>query len=322
MSIKDVALTLSRKISDSLRLEEIKAVVNKLKPTNNKIHPAPVLGLLLYDQKKVERYMRRTPIKELSSWEQGDLKLLFGVHNQIRQFNRRCLAPLEATLPEAINAINPYKEYQQSVSTEGFEGLLFKQEDAEEVIKAFHTHPAFDIALSNLETIRQRPLDYDQTVWQFNDQIVQAKPGGEPEWVKSYEEVKHSGHPSLALYRHIAAILCLHNSLANLDQLIYQGIFKDEFRPLNRSNVVDYFWTTGQVGPSVWLLHISMLHMMICEPTDLVIVDVDKPEQWLKLGVALCSIHSTTIPGTNGGPGKMTLRAIDENLNAYRYLIR
>jgi hypothetical protein len=322
MSIKDSVFTFYKKIWDSPSLEEIKAVVNKLKPLNSKIHPAPVLGLLLYDQKKVERYMGRTPTKELSSWEERELKLLFGVHNQIRQLNRLCLAPLEAALPEAINAINPYKEYPQSVSTEGFEELLFKQEDAEEVIRAFHTHPAFDIALSNPETVKQRPLDYDQTVWQFNDEIVQAKPGGEPEWVKRYQEAKHSGHPSLALYRHVAAVVCLHNSLANLDQLIYHSLFKDEFRPLDRSNVVDYFWTTGHVGPSVWLLHISQLHMFICEPSDLIIVNVDKPEQAFKLGEALCCIHSMTIPGTNGGPGKMTLRVLDENLNAYRYLIQ
>jgi hypothetical protein len=322
MSIKDVAFTFCRKFWDSPNLEEIKAVVKKVKATSNKIHPNPVLGLLLYDQKKVKRYTGRDLGNELTSWKDRDINLLFGVHNQIRQFNRLCLAPLEAALPEAINAINPYKEYRQSISTSGFEELLFQQQDAEQVINAFHTHPSFDIALSTLEAAQQRTLDYDQTVWQFNDQIVQAGPGGEPQWVEHYEEAKHSGDPSLALYRHVAAIVCLHNSLANLNQLIYHGIFKDEFRPLNRNNVVDYFWTTGNVGPSVWLLHISQLHMLICEPTDLIIVNVDKPEQAWKLGEALCCIHSTTIPGTDGGPGKMQLSVTDENLNAYRYLIQ
>lgn len=322
MSIKDVAFTFYRKILDSPNVEEIKGVVSKLKPLNNKINPAPVLGLLLYDQKKVERYVGRKPIDELSSWNERDLKILFGVHNQIRQFNRLCLTPLEAALPEALNAINPYKEYPQPVPTEGFEELLFKQEDAEEVIKTFHMHPAFDISLSNLDSVRRQPLDYDRTVWQFNDQIVQAGPGNEPQWVKDYEEMKYSGHPNVELYRHVAAIVCLHNSLATLDQLIYQGIFKDEFRPLNRSHIVDYFWTMGDVGRAMWLLHISQLHMFICEPTDLIIVNIDKPEQQARLGDMLCSIHSTTIPGTTEVPSKFELRIIDENLNAYGDLIR
>jgi len=321
MSLRDVAFTFYRKIWDSPSLEDIKGVVTKLKATSNKIHPNPILGLLLYDPKKVERYTRRDITKELSSWGERDLKLLFGVHNQIRQFNRLSLAPLKAAVPEAINAINPYKEYRQSVSTDGFEELLFKQEDAEEVISAFHTHPAFDVALSTLEAAQQRTLDYDQTIWEFDNEIVQAGPGREPQWVERYEEAKHSDHPSLALYRHVASVVCLHNSLANLNQLIYHGIFKDEFRPLDRSNVVDYFWTMGNVGPSVWLLHISQLHMLICEPTDLIIVDVDRPKQAWKLGEALCSIHSTTIPGTDRGPAKMELRVIDENLNAYPHLI-
>jgi hypothetical protein len=322
MTIKDVAFEFFRKIFDSPSVDEIKAVVNKLKSPSNKIYPTPVLGLLLYNQHKVKRYVGRTPTNELSSWEECDLKLLFGVHNQIRQFNRLCLAPLEAGLPEAINAINPYKEYPQPVSTEGFEELLFNQEDAEEIIKTFHTHPAFNIALSNLETVRERPLDYDQTVWQFNDEIVQAGPGNEPEWVKRYDEAKHSDHPSVALYRHVAAIISLHNSLATLDQFIYHEVLRAEIMTLNRSQIVDYFWTTGHVGPGMWLLHISQLHMFVCEPTDLIIVNVDMPGEKGGLGDTLCSIHSMTIPGTNGGPSKFGLRMIDDNLNAYRYLLQ
>lgn len=322
MSIKDVAFTFYKKIMDSPNVEEIQTVVSKLKALNNKIHPAPVLGLLLYDQKKVKHYAGRNPVNELSSWEERDLKLLFGVHNQIRQFNRLCLAPLEVELPGAINAINPYKEYQQPVSTEGFEELLFTQEDSEEVIQSFRTHPAFDAALSNMSFIKQRQLDYDQTVWQFNEQIVQAGPGGEPQWIKDYEEAKIADHPSVEVYRHIAALICLHNSLANLDQFIYHAIFKDEFRPINRSHVVDYFWTTGHAGPGMWLLHISQLHMYVCDLTDLIIVNIDKPEQKGGLGDTLCCIHSMTIPGTNGGPSKFGLWMIDENLNAYGRLLK
>jgi hypothetical protein len=322
MSIKDAAFDLYRKIWDNPSREEIESIIKKLKPLNNKMHPAPVLGLLLYDQKKVERVLGRIPIKELSSWEERELKLLFGVHNQIQHFNRRCLAPLEATLPRAVKATNPYKEYQPPVSTEGYEALLFNLEDAEEVIKSFHEHPAFAVALSDPSSERVRRIDYDRIIPQFIRELEDVSPGGEPPWIKNYEELKHSGHPDAESYRHVAALLCLYSSLANLDQLIYHGIFQNEIIPLTRSHIVDYFWTTGYAGPGMWLLHISQIHMFVCEPADLITVNTDKPGRSGGMGDVLCCIHSTTIPGTNGGPGKMELHMIDENLNAYGKLLR
>jgi hypothetical protein len=225
-------------------------------------------------------------------------------------------------LPEAIEALNPYKHFGDQVSTEQVGNLLFKQKDADDVINSFHTHPAFSVALSTLTGVEQRRVDYDQTIWQLNDDIVKAGPAGEPKWVKEYGAAKDADHPSVERYRRVAALVCLHNSLSNLDQLIYHAIFKDEFRPLNRHNIIDYLWTTGHVGPSMWILHISALHMFVCELTDLIIVNIDKPEREGGLGDRLCSVHSTTIPGTNGGPGKFGLRMIDDNLNAYSHLIR
>ena len=78
------------------------------------------------------------------------------------------------------------------MSTEGYEELLFKQEDAEEIIRSFHNHPAFDVALSNLSSIKESPLDYDQTIWQLNSDIVEARPGGESKWFAKYENAKWS----------------------------------------------------------------------------------------------------------------------------------
>lgn len=71
----------------------------------------------------------------------------------------------------------------------------------------------------------------------------------------------------------------------------------------------------------MWLMHISQIHMFVCEPTDLIMVNIDKPGEEGGLGDTLCSVHSTTIPGTNFGPSKFNLWMLDNNLNAYRYLL-
>jgi len=316
------------KIWNSPNREEIYEVVKKLKSSTrghgNKVYPAPILGLLLYDQQALKRFHGKSIVEELESWSERELQILFGVHTQIRRFNEQCLAPLVAELPQAINAVNPYKEYQHTVSTEGFEELLFTQADAEEIIKSFHTHPAFDVALSCLAYLKAQghSFEYDVTIWQLNSEIVEAGPGGEPDWVTKYKEATKSKQPNVDVYHHVGALICLHNSLSNLDQFIYHGLFHNELIQINRSHTIDYMWTTGGAGPSMWLMHIPFGLMFIFEPTDLIIVNIDKPEAKGGLGDTLCQIHTQILAMDMATPSILKMRMIDEHLNAYRYLIR
>lgn len=326
MDIEDAANKFYKKIWDSPNREEIKTVVGKLNSSSrgygNKIIPTPMLGLLLYNQEQLKKAVGRSAIEELEAWSERELKILFGVHNQVRRLNQQCLAPLKGELTAAINAVNPYKEYPQTVSTEGFEELLFKQEDAEELIQIFQAHPAFNIALSNLELARKRPLDHDQTIGRFISEITEAGPGGEPQWVTNYEHAKREEHPEVGLFHHIASLICLYDSLANLDQLIYQGLFQDELIELNRGRTIDFLMTTRGAGPSMWLIHVPFGYMYLLAPSDLIIVKIDKPGITGGLGDVLCRIHTQIIPGDNASPGKLKVRMIDKNLNAYSYLIR
>lgn len=325
MTIRTEAYKFYKKIWDSSNREEIKRVVTKLKSSargfGNKVYPAPMLGLLFYDQQKLKRFAGRSALEELATFSEQDLKVLFGVHNQVRRFNDQCLSPLIAELPQTINAVNPYRDYPYAVCTDGFEESLFTQQDAEDVIKAFHTHPAFGVSLSTMQSVKEHPLDYNQTIWQLNQEIVEAGPGGEPRWLLNYEEAKRSEHPNTEIFKHAGALICLHNSLANLDQFIYHGLFQDELTEINRSNVIDYMWTQRGPGPSMWLMHIPYGKMFIFEVTDLVIVNIDKPGVNGGLGDTLCSIHNQTLPLSMMTPGILKLRMIDDNLNAYRYLL-
>lgn len=325
MTIRSEAERFYKKIWSSPDRERIKGVIAKLKSSargyGNKVYPAPMLGLLLYDQQKLKRLAGRSAVEELSFWSDEDLGVLFGAHNQIRRLNEQYLSPLIEHLPEAITAVNPYREYPKTVSTNESEELLFTQRDAEEVIRAFHSHPAFDVSISTMNSVRERPLDYNQTILQLNYEIIEAQPGGEPRWVLNFEEAKRSNHPNVDIFRHVGALICLHNSLANLDQFVYQGLFQDELIEINRNHVIDYSWLPRSPGPSMWLMHIPYGKMFIFEVTDLVIVNIDKPGVNGGLGNILCSIHNQTLPLSMMTPGILKLRMIDDNLNAYRYLL-
>jgi hypothetical protein len=326
MSIKDSAFKFHQTIWNSPNREEVRKVVAKLKSSTrgygNKVSPAPILGLLLYDQNRLKKFAGIAPSEELLSWPDQDLKVLFGVHEQIRMFNERCLKPLSLRMSEAIEGINPYKRYPYRVSIEGFEEFLFKPGEAEEVIESFHTHPAFEIALSTVSAVGDRPLDYEGTISQLNNEIVNAGPGGQSKWVEQFEEARRWDYSHLDMFRHAGALLCLHNALANLDELVYLSLFQEELLHIDRRQIIDYMWTTGGAGPTMWVMHIPYGHMFIFEVTDLITVNIDKPGEKSGLGDKLCEIQMQTIPGTMMGPGTLKLRMIDENLSAYSYLIK
>lgn len=327
MSIKEEAFKFYKKIFDSPNREEIQTVVGKFKSSNwgiiSTISPIPMLGRLLFDQRWLKKSYSKSAVEELASWNEREQKILFGVHNQVRRLNEHCLAPLAAELPQAINAVNPYKEYPHTVSTEGFENLLFSEEDAREVIQSFHTHPAFDVALSTLPILRanRHSFEYDQTIPGMMSQINEAGLGGNTQWMEQYKEAARLGLHSLHVYHHVGALLSLYSSLSNLDQFIYHGLFQDELIRLNRNHIVDYFWTTAGVGPCMWLMHVPNWYMYAFEFSDLIIVNTDKPEETRKYGDVLCSIHAHSIHGTVVVPSILELRMLDEHLNAYRYLL-
>ena len=72
----------------------------------------------------------------------------------------------------------------------------------------------------------------------------------------------------------------------------------------------------------MWLMHIPYGKMFIFEVIDLIVVNIDKPGADGGLGDTLCSIRNQTLPLSMMRPGILKLRMIDDNLNAYRYILR
>jgi hypothetical protein len=279
--------------------------------------------MLLFNRKHVKAHLNKDFVSELSSWGDRELKILFGVHNQIRRLNEQCLAPFASELPEVIDVLNPYKEYPHEVSTEDFEGLLFAEEDARKVIQSFRTHPAFDVAFSNLPLMVKsgHTFDYDETIPGMVRQIDEAGLGGKPRWYELYKEAERLKDSNLDVYRYIGALLCLHSSLSTLDQFIIQGLYQRELLHLTRNHIIDYAWTTAGVGPSMWLMYRPYDIMLFSEVTDLIIVDKDKPGEEGGLGEVLCTIYSSQFSLDLSVPRILTLRMLDKHLNAYRYLL-
>ena len=324
MSIKDQAYKFCKKVWDSPHRAEVWGVVAKLKSSTrgfgNKVYPSPILGLLLYNQQAIKDYNGKAPYEELVDWSERERKILFGAHKQMLQLNHRCLAPLAAELPECLTAVNPYKEYPDAESSDGFEELIFKPDDAEDIIQSFHSHPAFGVALSNLQMVKENPLDYERLILSLTSALTEAEPGGEVRWVNDLKQMKKANRPEGFKLGHIAALICLHDSLSNLDQLIHQALYQETLMRIDRSSVIDYVWAPRDTGVGVWIMHIPIGYMYIIEVTDLIIVNTDKPSQ-KSLGDSLCRVEIQLL-SSDMKPSVFKMRMVDENLNAYDDLIR
>src|SRR5262249_10544004 len=139
--------------------------------------------------------------------------LLAWAHRKIVEFNLRCIEPLLNAIPQCALAVNPYGRfiYEESESSEGPE--LFDADVASSVINAFHNHPGINIALSTLEPYEGKIAEnhYFDYTQKLEDFIVKDGPFDSPDEIRNYRE-----RPQNLYDRHMAAILCVRDSLYNL----------------------------------------------------------------------------------------------------------
>ncbi|MFM9903517.1 MAG: hypothetical protein ACKVQJ_02970 [Pyrinomonadaceae bacterium] len=324
MNLEAHTIEFCRVITKGPNRDEVLRVVQKMQSSarglGNKVYPTPILGLLLYNQEGVRRLIGKSAVEELEDWEQQDLNILFSVHQQVLEFNTRCLTPLFNILPEAVPATNPYKEYLSSVSFEHVEQFLFEWDNAQTVITEFGEHPAFDLIKKNVHLIDGAQIDYYEVLHRLNAELVESGPGGEPEWVR-YMKDAHSFDESPVPLHVFVGLLCLFDSLSNLNQLIFQALFGEEFVNFDREQIIDYVWTTRGPGPSMWLMQLPTPYLFFIDTGDIVAVSTDKPDVKGGLHNRLCTIAAQTVPLTLMTPGILEMRMIDRNLNSYSYLL-
>jgi hypothetical protein len=119
---------------------------------------------------------------------------------------------------------------------------------------------------------------------------------------------------------HINALLCLRDSLANLNQLIYQSIFQPNLQFLNQDDIVSYAFSTTASGSGMSIMYLLSRGLLLIESTDLILVST-QPDYGLKN--RLCRIERQKMPiGDFGKPSYIEVRTVDDNLNSYGALIR
>jgi hypothetical protein len=289
----------------------------------DKIRRSPFLGLLLYDQ-NLMRFKEGTPREVVNTWGERERQIFFGVHDEVFRLNQICMAPLSAELPHCADAANPYKEYSHTGTADAATHFLFSNEDAEDMGRAFHKHPAFDLALSHLSELKENPpnIDYQGVVPSFDSQLIEARPRRDVKWAEPLGRTKGPDRYEGWVLWHVAALVCLRNSLANLNQLIYQAVFADRLTELGEDDIIKFegSYTNSGMGLSLMYIRRSADAFMI-EPTDLILVSTRTG--FGPLDKQLFRVETQHDPSWGSGePAYVELRRVDENLNAYGRLLR
>jgi hypothetical protein len=280
-----------------------------------------ILGYLLVDQHR-EKLEESHKIK-LDSLEDDEVYLLMSAHKQLTELNRLCVSPLVEKIPEVKLAIDPYNifPYDEKPFDKNYD-LLDKQ-SIENLALTFHKHPAINIALETAEILNEEINEehYFQDVGNFSQELLDATPFKSPEWLSEVRRQRENNARKMHL-RHMLALVSIRDSLANINQLIFQAILRDKLVIIDEDNIIDLSPTYNSDSGSAITV--------TCQTSDAqFLIPIETPTWNVGILVLLKGIYGykdtqlgrietshTNIFGESD-TAKFEIRIIDENMNAF-----
>jgi hypothetical protein len=333
MSLLEKSEQIFNKIRNNPSVDEIEKLIRQFKASDNgvinKIYPTPLLGLLLRKAGITNSPSPHFQTELFSSLAETFLTLdatkrqiLVDICIQIFRLNELCIEPLKMKeLPHYSFILNPYNRFPDVMGyykiniSEAYEHHLMSSNEEEEIASIFQETPAFKYALSTLPEVRNNPLQIhcEQAVIQLNESLLKAKPR------KSINIFGILGEKKIDIFnQHIISLLCIKDSLANLNQLLFQALTQNKMSVINSDDIIHFLASPTESGAGIaikYLIHRAELY--IIELCDLVRLNLGK----YGLENTLCRVESHILGGTFTDTVDIDARIIDKNLNAYGKLI-
>jgi hypothetical protein len=323
MSIRSAAYDLCKGLWDAPCRKQINELILGLK--DGLLHYyghheyAQLLGYLMVDQERARFETGPHPTK-IFPLRDDQRQLLAAAHNQIVELNRQCAAPLIESLPKCAKAINPYNKYNYNTPTAFIECDFLSPESVNKMANAFQGHPQITIARESSAAIPDEVTEeiYTEDVWKMREEFVSAGPLKYPDWLKKVLNTQSETSRYRTYLRHLAALTSIRESLATLNQLIYQKIFYERLLVLDEEYIIKggpYVLGTG--GISLVFQFAGIFYLM--EPHDIILAKlVALPSEPLES----CRVETFHMPFPPGEPAYVELRVIDENLNPFGALVK
>ena len=324
MSIREEAELLCRAVRESPAREGLRDLLWGLNVSSDgrsgfglpaRRERAQVLGYLMVNQERAA--LEAAFPQNIPSLTEEELSLLAGTHREIVGLNRRCVSALVEALPHCNRAVDPYNRYQYDELL-GEAGLL-REEEVARVADAFRRHPAAAAAVETApgESAGLFADNFMQAVWQMEESLIEAGPHRTPEELWRAHTSEPEGSGLRRRLRHLGALLCVRDSLYNLDQLVYHAILGDGLFTLDDENLTHLSPISANLtGRGLLATYLPPRGIHLTECNDLVRVDCrfgDERLDWLCRVEAHCDEPSPSF----GEGERMDLRTLDESLNSY-----
>lgn len=337
MSIRDSAYQLCKSFRQSASADELANVIMGIQTFKPAISDSDrtilgfyarkkyiqVLGYLFIDQYREQIKSAENPLTLIPPLKDSERNLLAWAHCKIVELNHRCIEPLLNAIPQCASAVSPYSRfiYKEPESSEDAE--LFDTNIASSVIAAFHSHPGINIALSTLEPYKGKIDEnhYRNHILKLEDFIAQDGAFTSSDEVRSLKKAD----PQNPYNRHMLAIMCVRDSLYNLNQLIYQAIFTGKLFVLGEENIIDVaVETVHSTGLGVGLLfqpsRFSMLDSLMVDEKLIVLLKANILRREENLLMRIESLREESSRAF-GRLYLADLRQLDEQLNSFPGLL-
>lgn len=324
MSIRDDAYQLCRAVGNASSRTQVADLIRSLNNRGNLGYIghrqfAQIAGYLTVEQNRSEIMFAPLP-RNIPELEDDERRLLRGVHNQIVLLNEQCVTPLTNALPKSTLAVNPYNNIPYTLSPDIIGSDVLTLETIEAMAQSFHNHPQIAIAIESATVIPEEiePQDYAQRVLDMREEFIKAGACETPEWLTNINMTQNVASLQRTFIRHIAALVSIRESLATLNQLIYQKIFDDRLIELDDDHLIKMVGYGSNGGIAVIYQNAGQLFRT--EVNDLIYANFTLRDSQIK---ELCRVdHLENIMAGFGEPQYVELRVIDGNLNPYGSLLR
>lgn len=290
MSIKSEAYNLYKLVQQSPNRDKIKALINNLNKVPKNAHGTEsdrsnfgylarqyykqFLGYLIIDEDRENILKKDLPIP-LPPLQSDERQTLQNLHRELLLLNENCLAPLKNDFPDIFNAINPYSEYQIQIPTgnSDTDTILLSATEITAFSAIFQQHPAFKNLMDTIGIASQiTPEKYHKHIVTIVTNLQNPNDKDISTTLSKVEFGKEKNSPERILFRHFFASACLRNSLAVLNQLLFQASFKDK-PVLSANNIIELRFLQGGYTEKIELLYQSDEKISVEDPQTLVFVN-------------------------------------------------
>ncbi|MDO8751560.1 MAG: hypothetical protein Q7K03_10540 [Dehalococcoidia bacterium] len=241
------------------------------------------------------------------------------LHSAWLSLNRRCMLPIVERRPEFEDALNPYNRFGQVRNPPDDPDGLISRENADSIASIFPSHPAMNTILNTDVRIGDRQA-YAKKTEEMISSLMKSGPFEAPNWTRALVSYGANDVRREPL-RQLIATVALRQSLAVMNQLLFQAVTQDKLSALTTNNVFGLGQNSRHfAGDGVELFYQPNKEAFVLEPNQVVKVALKDVANIDALGwVDHVNMNYSVDEGTRI---TVAMRLLGQDLNPFGPLLR